>query len=171
MRITNRDKSNIIFWLALILLVCAVILMSSCNATKKVLKNPSAMEKVAVEYIKANPRKNDTTFLPGKIIVSDTTIYDTIPLPYPVNEKYTERHFKETIVRDTVRIESREFENALVKRIEALEVSFKNMEKEKNEWKKEAWVHRGIWIAIAIGFLAWVGMKFLRPLIKAYFKI
>ena len=164
-------KDHILLVLALIFLIGALLLMTSCNATKQVLKSPTATEKVAMEYIKMHPPRNDTQYIPGKVIKSDTTIYDTIPLPFPVKEKYTEHHYKETLVRDTIKIIDRSFAEGLLKRVEALEANELSLKDEIREWKKEAYIHRGIWIAIALGFLAWVGMKFLRPLIKAYLKI
>jgi hypothetical protein len=163
MKITNREWSVIVFWFGLISLLAAALLMGGCNATKKVLKNPVATEKVALEYIKKNPRKNDTTFLPGKIIISDTTIYDTIPLPYPVKEKYTEYRNKETLVRDTIRIVDRTFENALVKRVDALEIGLTEMKQERNTWRTEAWIWRGIFFALLAFFI-------LKPFLKQYLK-
>jgi len=154
----------ILLILAAIFLMGAVLMMMSCNATKKVLKNPVATEKVALEYIKKNPRKNDTTFLPGKIIVTDTTIFDTIPLPYPVKEKYTETKYRETLVRDTIRIVDRTFEQALVKRVDALEIGLAEMKQERNKWRTEAWIWRGIIFAVMAFFI-------LKPFIKSYIKI
>lgn len=171
MKITNREWSVVIFWFGLMALLAAVLLMSGCSATKRVLKDPVKMEKVAVEFIKQNPRKNDTTFLPGKIIVSDTTIYDTIPLPYPVKEKYTQTNYRETLVRDTIIIVDRTFEQALVKDISQLKKDVEELKQDRNEWRTEAWVHRGIWIAIIIFFAARLFIRVIRPLLKAYFKI
>jgi len=153
----------ILLILAAIFLMGAVLMMMSCSATKRVLRDPVKTEKVAVEYIKANPRKNDTIFTPGEVIQSDTTIYDTVPLPYPVKERYTEYRVKETLTRDTVTVISREFENGLIKRIDALEIGLTEMKQERNKWRTEAWIWRGIIFAIMAFFI-------LKPFIKSYLK-
>jgi hypothetical protein len=127
------------------------------------LRDPIKTEKVAVEFIKNNPRKNDTTFIPGSTVIKEVVTYDTVPLPYPVNEKYTERHFKEVIVRDTVKIESREFENGLIKRIDALEIGLAEMKQSRNGWRTESWIWRGIAFALLAFFI-------LKPFIKSYIK-
>jgi hypothetical protein len=164
-------KENIWLLLALIFMIGAILLMTSCNATKQVLKSPTATEKVAMEYIKRYPPRNDTQYIPGKIITKDTTIYDTVPLPYPVKERYTEQHFKEILVHDTLKITDRSFAEGLAKRVDALELNEKALKAELKEWKTEAYVHRGIWIGIIVFFAVRLFYKVLRPLLKVYFKI
>jgi hypothetical protein len=159
----KKLNDNILLILAFIFLLGAVLLMMSCSATKRVLRDPAKTEKVAVEYIKKNPRKNDTTFIPGSTVIKEVVTYDTVPLPYPVNEKYTERHFKEVVIRDTVKIESREFENGLIKRIDALEIGLAEMKQSRNEWRTESWIWRGIAFALLAFFI-------LKPFIKSYIK-
>jgi len=167
----KKINDNILLILAFIFLMGAVLMMMSCSATKRVLRDPVKTEKVAVEYIKKNPRKNDTTFIPGSVLVKDTTIYDTIQLSSPVNEKYTERHFTETIIRDTVKIESREFENKLLSEIAQIKKDIEEIKQDRNEWRREAWIHRSIWIAIIIFFAARLFIKVIKPIIKSYIKI
>jgi hypothetical protein len=88
--------------------------------------------------VKANPPKNDTLFIPGEVIHRDTTIYDSIPLPYPVNHKYTETRIIEQHIRDTVKVIDRTFMDALNKRLTVVENTLVQMTGERDYWKKEA---------------------------------
>jgi len=115
-----------------------ILLFASCNPVKKVLKSQEATEEVVREYVKANPPKNDTLFIPGEVIHRDTTIYDSIPLPYPVNHKYTETRIIEQHIRDTVKVIDRTFMDALNKRLTVVENTLVQMTGERDYWKKEA---------------------------------
>jgi len=102
------------------------------------LRSQEATEQVVREYVKANPPKNDTLFIPGEVIHRDTTIYDSIPLPYPVNHKYTETRIIEQHIRDTVKVIDRTFMDALNKRLTVVENTLVQMTSERDYWRKEA---------------------------------
>jgi hypothetical protein len=115
-----------------------IILLFGCNPVKQVLKSPEKTDRVVVEYVKNNPPKNDTIFIPGTATVKDTTIFDTIPLAYPVNHKYTETRVIEKRVRDTITIIDRSFTEALAARLRALEVQVSDLKTDRDYWRKEA---------------------------------
>jgi hypothetical protein len=119
-------------------LLIIILLFASCNPVKKVLKSQEATEEVVREYVKANPPKNDTTFIRGKDSVIERVEYDTIPLPYPVKEKYVERYYKNVSRVDTSKIKDRELLNALNKRLTVVENTLVQMTSERDYWRKEA---------------------------------
>jgi hypothetical protein len=63
---------------------------------------------------------------------------DTIPLPYPVKERYVERHYKEVTRVDTSKIKDRELLDALNKRLTVVENLLVQMTTERDYWRKEA---------------------------------
>ena len=115
-----------------------ILLFASCNPVKKVLRSQEATEQVVREYVKKNPPKNDTTFIRGKDSVIERVEYDTIPLPYPVKEKYVERYYKNVSRVDTSKIKDRELLNALNKRLTVVENTLVQMTGERDYWRKEA---------------------------------
>jgi hypothetical protein len=88
--------------------------------------------------VKANPPKNDTTFIRGKDSVIERVELDTIPLPYPVKERYVERHYKEVTRVDTSKIKDKELLDALNKRLTVVENLLVQMTTERDYWRKEA---------------------------------
>ena len=133
-----------------------ILLFASCNPVKQVLKSPEKTDRVVVEYVKNNPPKNDTLYIPGTVTVKDTTIYDTIPLPYPVNHKYTETRVIEKRVRDTITIIDRSFTEALATRLKALEVQVSDLRADRDYWRKEARTRLYFLVGIVGLFLAWL---------------
>jgi hypothetical protein len=115
-----------------------ILLFASCNPVKKVLRSQEATEQVVREYVKANPPKNDTTFIRGKDSVIERVELDTIPLPYPVKERYVERHYKEVTRVDTSKIKDKELLDALNKRLTVVENLLVQMTTERDYWRKEA---------------------------------
>ena len=115
-----------------------ILLFASCNPVKKVLKSQEATERVVREYVKANPPKNDTTFIRGKDSIIERVELDTIPLPYPVKERYVERHYKEVTRVDTSKIKDKELLDALNKRLTVVENLLVQMTTERDYWRKEA---------------------------------
>ena len=118
--------------------VIIILLLASCNPVKKVLQSQEATEKVVREYVKKNPPKNDTTFIRGKDSIIERVELDTIPLPYPVKERYVERHYKEVTRVDTSKIKDRELLDALNKRLTVVENLLVQMTTERDYWRKEA---------------------------------
>jgi hypothetical protein len=153
----------------ILLLSILFILVAGCNPVKQVLKSKERTAQVVREYIKDNPAKNDTIFKPGEVIRLDTTIYDTIPLPYPVNHKYTETHYIKEHSRDTIEIMDRKFEKFFNDRLTALEKQFAEMKADRDYWRAEARV-RLYWliglIAIIIGSGIMYAIKVLKPSIS-----
>lgn len=143
-----------------------ILLFASCVSEKKamnravgkVLTSQDATSKVISSYLKANPPKNDTTFIPGKEVVTTRVERDTIPLPYPVKEKYIERHYTESNRVDTARIKDRELLKAVVARLDSIEVQLKVMTKERDYWKKEA--QNRLYILIGIAALVFGAILF-----------
>ncbi len=119
-------------------LLIIILLFASCNPVKKVLRSQEATEEVVREYVKANPPKNDTTFIRGKDSIIERVELDTIPLPYPVKERYVERHYKEVSRVDTSKIKDRELLDALNKRLTVVENLLVQMTTERDYWRKEA---------------------------------
>jgi hypothetical protein len=119
-------------------LLIIILLFASCNPVKKVLRSQEATEQVVREYVKANPPKNDTTFIRGKDSVIERVELDTIPLPYPVKERYVERHYKEVTRVDTSKIKDKELLDALNKRLTVVENLLVQMTTERDYWRKEA---------------------------------
>jgi hypothetical protein len=109
-------------------------------------------ERVVVEYLKANPPKTQTFYLPGKdtTIIKDTIIYDSIRLPYPVNHKYTEIRYVDRLVRDTIKIVDRSFDSLYIRKINALEAIVSQLQAANKDMRKEIWTWR---IVTAIAFI------------------
>lgn len=149
-----------------LILLWILLLLIGCNPVKKVLQSKEATEKVVREYVKNNPPKNDTLFIPGEVIHRDTTIYDSVPVPYPVNHKYTETRIIEQHIRDTIKVIDRSFIEALNNRLTGIENSLIQMTKERDYWKKEAqnrlYILIGIMAAIISGIVILV-IRALRP--------
>jgi len=142
----NNMQMRILFSIAIILS------FASCNPVKKVLQSPTMTERVVVEYLKANPPKTQTFYLPGKdtTIIKDTIIYDSIRLPYPVNHKYTEIRYVDKLVRDTIRIVDRSFDSLYIRKINALEAIVSELQASNKDMRKEIWTWR---IVAAIAFI------------------
>jgi len=109
-------------------------------------------ERVVVEYLKANPPKTQTFYLPGKdtTIIKDTIIYDSIRLPYPVNHRYTEIRYVDKLVRDTIRIVDRSLDSLYIRKINALEAIVSELQADNKDMRKEIWTWR---IVAAIAFI------------------
>ena len=109
-------------------------------------------ERVVVEYMKANPPKTQTFYLPGKdtTIIKDTIIYDSIRLPYPVNHKYTEIRYVDKLVRDTIRIIDRSLDSLYIRKINALEAIVSQLQAASKDMRKEIWTWR---MVAAIAFI------------------
>jgi hypothetical protein len=109
-------------------------------------------ERVVVEYLKANPPKTQTFYLPGKdtTIIKDTIIYDSIRLPYPVNHRYTEIRYVDRLVKDTIRIVDRSLDSLYIRKINALEAIVSDLQASNKDMRKEIWTWR---IVAAIAFI------------------
>lgn len=146
--------------------ILIILIFASCNPVKKVLQSQEATEKVVREYVKKNPPKNDTTYIRGKDSIIRWVEIDTVPLPYPVKEKYIERHFTEKSRVDTTKLKDRELLQALSNRLTLVENGLLQMTKERDYWKKEAQTRLyfliGIVGAIVAGLVLWV-IKAFRP--------
>jgi hypothetical protein len=150
----RKDISDIAKWI-IIAIFAALFYFAAmgCNPVKQVLKSPEKTEQVVVEYVKRNPVKNDTIYIPGDTITTYDVIYDSVKLPYPVNHKYTEIRTIEHTIRDTVEIIDRKLLGALEKRVDKLE-------KDLTHWKNLA-QKRGLWLIIIITLLAGGGIIYL----------
>lgn len=140
--------------------------MFGCNSVKNVLASQEKTEKVVREYVKKNPPKNDTMFIPGEVIRLDTTIYDSVPVPYPVNHKYTEKHYIKEHSRDTIKVIDRSFIDALNSRLTIVEDEFKAMKADRDNWRSESrlWMYRffGLLALIIVSGIFYV-IKVLKP--------
>jgi pyoverdine/dityrosine biosynthesis protein Dit1 len=132
--------------------IVLIISFAACNPVKKVLQSPTMTERVVVEYLKANPPKTQTFYLPGKdtTIIKDTIIYDSIRLPYPVNHRYTEIRYVDKLVRDTIRIVDRSLDSLYIRKINALEAIVSELQADNKDMRKEIWTWR---IVAAIAFI------------------
>lgn len=129
-----------------------ILLFAQCSPVKKVLQSPAMTEKVVVEWLKVNPPKTQTVYLPGKdtTILKDTIVYDSIRLPYPVNHRYTEIRYVDRLIRDTVKIYDRTFDSLLLRKVNSLEVIIDQLRADNKEMRKEIWTWR---IIAAIAFV------------------
>lgn len=129
-----------------------ILLFAQCSPVKKVLQSPEMTEKVVVEWLKVNPPKTQTVYLPGKdtTIIKDTIVYDSIRLPYPVNHRYTEIRYVDRLVRDTMKIYDRTFDSLLLRKVNSLEVIIDELRVDNKELRKEIWTWR---IIAAIAFI------------------
>jgi hypothetical protein len=148
------------------ILILLAFLMFGCNPVKQVLKSKERTERVVRQYVKENPPTNDTIFIPGEVVRLDTTIYDTVPLPYPVNHRYTEKHYIKEHSRDTLKIVDKTFEQLLNNRLTKLETEFEAMKTERNHWRSEArfrlWLLIGLIAVIVAGGVVYL-VKVLKP--------
>jgi len=121
-----------------------IIIFAQCSPVKKVLQSPSMTEKVVVEWLKVNPPKTQTVYLPGKdtTILKDTIIFDSIRLPYPVNHRYTEIRYVDRLVKDTIRIYDRTYDSLLLRKLNSLEVIIDELRADNKELRKEIWTWR-----------------------------
>jgi hypothetical protein len=149
------------------LLFFLVVLLAGCGPAKKleravdrVLDSDKATAKVVAEYVKRNPVKNDTFYLPGKdtTILQDTTVYDSIYLEKPIRYKYTVTRYIDRIIRDTFRIIDRSLIGILETRVRGLEEETRDLRSQNDtitawgtDWKGKAGVR--LWILIAAGIL------------------
>jgi hypothetical protein len=155
----NRmDVNEIVKWI--IIALCAAMFYfatSGCNPVKQVLKSPEKTEAVVVEYVKRNPPKNDTNYVyvPGDTIETFQVVYDSVRLPFPVNHRYTEKHYIDRIIVDTVKqtVIDRSFMAALESRIGKLET-------ELEDWKDKA-QRRGWILAFLITLIVGGGIFYV----------
>jgi hypothetical protein len=144
----------------------SIVLLAACNPVKQVLKSKEKTDEVVRQYVKENPPKNDTTFIPGEVIFRDTTIRDSVPLPYPVNHRYTETRIIEQHIRDTIKVIDRSFIEALNNRLEKLESEFTEMKADRDRWKSAAQI-RLYWllglILIIVGAGVFYVIRILQP--------
>jgi len=174
--------------LAVVFLVGAILLMSSCSTQRKLNKvavkvanNKEATQAFFDEYsLNHDITESEVIYVPGKTIVKDSIIRDTI---YLVGKGQTirEKHYVNSLRVDTIFQDKpntlaiiqicKSRNETLNSTVDSLNFQIVDMGKVIKDWRKEAYIHRGIWIAIALGFLAWAFFKFLRPLLKLYFKI
>lgn len=143
-----------------------ILLFASCNPVKQVLKSKEKTETVVREYVKVNPPKNDTLFIPGEVIRLDTTIYDSVKVPYPVDHKYVEKHYIKEHSRDTIKVIDRSFIDLLNTRLTNLEKAFVEMKADRDYWKSEARVRLywliGFMVAILGGIVFYI-IKIFQP--------
>lgn len=130
------------------------------KAVKTVLASPSATDSVINGYLQKNPPKNDTTFLPGREVITERVHHDTIPLPYPVNDRYETTKIIEKRVTDTVKVMDKSFLESFQRQIDELRADVASIKAERDEWKGKAqdrrwwlvltWVVVGAIIVIAV---------------------
>jgi hypothetical protein len=141
MRNRDIDTNEIVKWVIIFIFsFLFYIALNGCNPVKQVLKSPEKTEAVVVEYVKRNPPKNDTTFLPGDTLTITTVVKDSVKLPFPVNHRYTETHYIDRTITDTIKVIDRSFIDALNNRLTALEKEFTEMKADRDKWKSAAQV-------------------------------
>lgn len=156
----SKDYTEYGKWFIIILFVVLMFLLFSCNPVKQVLKSKEATEKVVREYVKDNPPKNDTTFLPGDTMTITTVIRDSVKLPYPVNHKYTETHYIDRTITDTIKVIDRSFIDALNNRLSILEKEFTEMKADRDGWKAKAQV-RLYWLLALLAVILGAGVFYV----------
>jgi hypothetical protein len=159
------DYSELGKWIVIIIFIGILFLVFGCNPVKQVLKSKERTAQVVREYIKDNPAKNDTIFKPGEVIRLDTVIRDSIPLPYPVTHRYTEKHYIKEHSRDTITIVDKTFETLLNARLTKLETEFTQMKADRDYWRAEARV-RLYWLLGIIGLIVGGGILYVIKVLK-----
>lgn len=157
--------NNVAKWLIGIIVLMLLLSLFSCNPVKQVLKSKEKTEKVVRQYVKDNPPKNDTMFIPGEVIRLDTTIYDSVPVPYPVNHKYTEKHYIKEHSRDTIKVIDRTFIDLLNTRLSNLEKEFLEMKADRDMWRSEARV-RLYWLVGIILLILGAGVFYVIRILQ-----
>lgn len=191
MKILNKNISlqNILLALGLALSGIAVLLMlTGCNAQKKLNKsavkvanNKEATGVFFDEYGKQNDiSRGEVVYLEGEEVIKEKTVFDTQYLPGKatvIREKYyTDRLRVDSFFSDSPKTLSvlklsKDQNDRLNYALDSLNFRIADMGKVIKSWRTEAYVHRGIWIAIILFFAIRLFIKVIRPLLKIYFKI
>ncbi len=166
-------RYDILLALALLALAAVAILLSSCNPVKRVMKDQRKVEQVVLEWRKKNPV--DTTqikYIRGKdtTIFHERIVHDSIPLPYTVNHRFREIHYRDRIIVDTLKVTVRDvkieqaLQNSLDEALKDLDIlDFKLSEKlqkmtdNRNFWRRWAWIG---WIIIAAAVFLYLNKRF-----------
>jgi Na+/melibiose symporter-like transporter len=160
------QKSELVKWIIIIIFIGVILMMFGCNPVKQVLKSKERTAQVVREYIRENPAKNDTIFKPGEVIRLDTVIYDSVPVPYPVNHRYTETHYIKEHSRDTMEIMDKKFEKLFNDRLSKVETELTAVKADRDHWRQEArfrlWLLIGL-IGLIIGGAVLYVIKVLKP--------
>ena len=152
------DLTEVVKWVIIALgALLFYLAIGGCNPVKQVLKSQQKTEEVVREYVKTNPPKNDTAFIPGDTLTITKVVRDSIPLPYPVNHKYTETHYIDRTITDTVKVIDRSFIDALNNRLSKLELEFAEMKADRDKWKGMAQV-RLYWLIGLIAMIVGAGV-------------
>jgi len=166
MRNNNWDINDVVKWIIVALLASMIYFsVSSCNPVKQVLKSKERTEKVVREYVKENPPKNDTTFIKGDTLTLTRVIVDSVPLPYPVNHKYTETHYIDRTITDTIKVIDRSFIDALNNRLNVLEKEFTEMKADRDTWRSAARV-RLYWLIGLITLILGAGVFYVIRILQ-----
>lgn len=90
--------------IAIALLLAAALLAISCNAVKRVMKDPAKVDQIGREWERRNPCVNDTItrLLPGTTDTSIITQYDTTYYAYTDTVYITRTNTKRIHTRDTL---------------------------------------------------------------------
>ena len=135
-----------------LLFALAVVLAVSCNPVKKVLQDPAKTQKVMEAYMAEHPSRPDTVHLAGRdtILVRQSLQIDSIPLPYPVNHRYTETYYRDRVIHDTLVITKCDGLEVLQKQVAGLTERLDRAEDSAAWWQKAALFTWGI-LALGIG--------------------
>lgn len=131
------------------ILLIILCLLGSCSSVKDVLKSQEKTERVVTEWRKNNPLDTSKTRKEGAVVVvRDTTIHDSIPVPYPVNHRYTEIRYVNSLKVDTFYTRDTAMEGLLKRNLIATEKVLVVVTKDRDEWKAVA--RERLWILIAL---------------------
>ena len=171
MKSWKDDATNILLIGYIILILCAIISISSCNPVKQVLKDKDKLDDVAEVVIKLGYCANDTTIITRSdtTIVHDTayqtdtlievatkndTQYVTLPRKV-ITRTITIRDTVKSVVVDNARI------GLLQKDILKLEAEAEIIKAEADRWKATA-RKRWWWLLLLIGVIS--GYALRKPL-------
>lgn len=142
------------------LLIILILATAACNPVKQVLKSQEKTEKVVQKYMADHPSKPDTVHLAGRdtILVRQSVKIDTIPLPYPVKERYTETITRDRVIHDTLVITKCDGLEAVQKQVKELTDRLDRAEEKAGWWQKACLITWGI-LVVAVGAFIFLKLR------------
>lgn len=107
---TERRLSVYTFITALFASLLVIMLLASCDPLKRAVKRQESLDKAVADYLRRNPPRTDTLYMPGDTIYhTDTLVYENIYIDtvrindtvYIVKERLR-KIIEKVVIRDTV---------------------------------------------------------------------
>jgi hypothetical protein len=140
MRDWKDDATNVLLVGYIILIICAIISILSCNPVKQVLKDKNKLDKVAEVVVQSGYCANDTTIITKSDTTTITdTIFDTQVIIDEVNKTDTQYVKVPKVITRTITIRDT-IKNVVVDnaRVVSLEKKIEKQGWEVDKWKSLA---------------------------------